>query len=170
MTRAASCVYNDDGDEVINQYVMLQTLGKGAFGEVKLALNNRDKEYYVALAHQAIKIQDKGFLASKFGPSHKNQAEAMLMKEIAIMKKMKHPNILQLFEVIEDSTNELLYIVTEFMRSGCIGGNEYLQSIGASIGKIPEERIWKHFRECISGLFYCRRWSPSTPSGQSGPP
>ncbi len=147
-------MYNDDGDEVVNQYVLLQTLGKGAFGEVKLALNNKDHEYYVDAAQQAIKIQDKGFLASKFGPSQKNLAEAMLMREIAIMKKMKHPNILQLFEVIEDSASELLYIVTEFMRCGCIGGSEHLRSLGATLGSIPPQLVWKHFRECISGLFY----------------
>jgi len=45
----------------------------------------------------------------------KNNAFTLLEQEIAIMKKINHPNIVKLHEVIEDSEFNKLYIVMEFM-------------------------------------------------------
>ena len=39
----------------------------------------------------------------------KNQLENVLM-EIAIMKKLEHPNLIQLHEVLDDDENDKLYM------------------------------------------------------------
>ena len=40
---------NDDGNMQINNYLILENLGKGSFGTVKLCYNILDEKYYVNL-------------------------------------------------------------------------------------------------------------------------
>lgn len=47
--------------------------------------------------------------------SSKMDAYSLLDKEIAIMKKVDHENIVQLYEVIENPNNDKLYLVLEYM-------------------------------------------------------
>jgi [calcium/calmodulin-dependent protein kinase] kinase len=42
-------------------------------------------------------------------------AYSLLDKEIAIMKKVHHDNIVKLHEVIENPNNDKLYLVLEYM-------------------------------------------------------
>lgn len=42
-------------------------------------------------------------------------AYSLLDKEIAIMKKVHHENIVKLYEVIENQNNDKLYLVLEYM-------------------------------------------------------
>lgn len=39
-----------------------------------------------------------------------NSAEAKVRKEIAIMKKLRHPHVVRLYEVIDDRMREKIYI------------------------------------------------------------
>ncbi|CUF38816.1 protein kinase, putative [Bodo saltans] len=50
-----------------------------------------------------------------------DQKELALRREIAIMKKLRHKNIVALFEVIDDPAAEKLYLVMQFIDRGCIG-------------------------------------------------
>lgn len=47
----------------------------------------------------------------------KNQLENVQM-EIAIMKKLQHPNLIQLHEVIDDDENDKLYMGKAFLIMG----------------------------------------------------
>lgn len=58
----------------------------------------------------------------------KNNAFTLLEQEIAIMKKINHPNIVKLHEVIEDSEFNKLYIVMEFMQRGSILSSTYFKA------------------------------------------
>lgn len=85
-----------------SKYLISKTLGQGKFSKVKLALHAPTGEKV------AIKIIEK----KKF----KNHDLIKLSREIQIIKTLKHPNIIQLYEVIE--TNELIYIILEYMSGG----------------------------------------------------
>ena len=39
-------------------------------------------------------------------------------KEIAIMKKMRHPNIIRLYEVIDNPNSDKIYMVMEYAKNG----------------------------------------------------
>ena len=79
----------------------------------------------------------------------------MLMKEIAIMKKMQHPNILNLYEVIENNDDCTLILVTDYMELGHIGSQAHIRYFeGMPRTEMSMKLLRRHFRECISGLFY----------------
>lgn len=62
---------------VVNDYIMLSDIGKGAHAEVRLCKHKRTNEVYAA------KIMNKKLLCEKF---------VDIQKEVAIMKKLMHPN------------------------------------------------------------------------------
>jgi serine/threonine protein kinase len=41
-------------------------------------------------------------------------------KEIAIMKKLDHPHVVNLIEVLDDPTVDKLYIIMEFVKNGSL--------------------------------------------------
>lgn len=62
----------------------------------------------------AIKIANKDKLKKKL-VSMKMNAFTLLEQEVAIMKKINHPHIVKLHQVIEDSEDNKLYLVMELM-------------------------------------------------------
>ena len=69
----------------------MKDLGKGAFGKVKLVKDTKDGNLY------ALKIMDKMVLKKK-RQGMTNMLESV-QKEIAIMKKISHPNCVHMYEV-----------------------------------------------------------------------
>jgi [calcium/calmodulin-dependent protein kinase] kinase len=87
-----------------NQYVLIKDLGRGVHAKVMLALNTADNVLY------AVKVTNNKAAV----------AETAVRKEIAILKKLKHDNVLKLFEVIDDRNSDELFIVLEYARDGPI--------------------------------------------------
>ena len=75
----------------INQYKVRKMLGRGAFGEVLLGVAGKDR--------YAIKIMRKSALR-KIRVGRMGSALDSIKTEIATMKKVRHPNCVQLFEVM----------------------------------------------------------------------
>ena len=80
-------------------YILGATIGEGAFAKVKVATHIHTKEKV------AIKILDKEKIQD-------DEDINRVKKEISILKKLRHKNIIQLYEVMESSRN--LYIVMEY--------------------------------------------------------
>lgn len=56
----------------------------------------------------------------------KVSAFTMIEKEIAVMKKMAHPNICKLLEVIDDDTQDnKLYLIMEYVRKTSVNSNNF---------------------------------------------
>jgi len=96
----------------------------------------------------AMKIMNKRRLKRLFVAGNQT-AYKLVESEIAIMKKVWHHNIVQLYEIIDDPSSNKLYLVMQF-----IGGGTLMKKI-KELGKIEIEKCWKYFRELISGLEYC---------------
>lgn len=100
-----------------------------------------------------MKIQNKKKLKKMALKSGKDSL-SLLQKEIAIMKKISHPNLVQLREVIDDSEKGTMYMIMDFMDLGNIGSNSHKAKINCRGEKLPEEKLRKYFRDCLQGLDY----------------
>lgn len=104
----------------LNQYKLHESLGQGSYGIVKLAYNKEDNSHYAMKILSKKKLKRQGGLFSRGIPNRKapgggsrKMAEGPLQKvyrEIAIMKKLDHPNVVKLVEVLDDPEDENLYM------------------------------------------------------------
>lgn len=120
----------------IGKYELGKTLGKGTFSKVKYGV---DVETNAAFA---IKIIDKQQLA-------KEHMEEQLKREIAIMKHLKHENIVQLKEVLQ--TAKHIYIVLELVT----GGELFDRIVAAK--RFDENTGRKYFQQLILAISYCHQ-------------
>ena len=86
---------------------------------------------------------------SKLNKSYKDKntiAYKMLQNEIAVLKKMQHPNIVQLINVIDDSESSFIYLVTEYFPHGS------LLSL-TKAGRNPD-KVLNYARQLVDALDY----------------
>ncbi|GLH00284.1 Ovarian-specific serine/threonine-protein kinase Lok, partial [Gryllus bimaculatus] len=141
----------------LNQYRLEKDLGQGSFGVVKLAYNQEDDTHY------AMKILSKRRLLKKAGvfgrqaPSRGGSGGTAsggqpsplerVYREIALLKKLRHPNIVRLVEVLDDPSEDHLYLVFELLERG-----EVMRVPTDS--PLPERRAWSYFRDALLGVEY----------------
>ena len=133
------------GQKMINQYLILQEIGRGVHGKVKLAFDTELNDFV------AIKVvrkkQAKGL---KLGTALAGGGTTdKIKKEIAIMKKCIHPHVVRLFEVIDDPKAEKIYMVLEYLDGGDLPWQEGHQS-----SVVPVEVMKSIFRDLILGVEY----------------
>lgn len=118
----------------MNRYVVLQQLGDGTYGSVALA-QRRDSGEKVAIKRMKRKYY--------------SWDEAMSLREVKSLKKLNHPNIVKLREVIRE--NDTLYFVFEYMR-----GNLY-QLIRDAERPFPEPAVRNVAYQVLQGLAHMHR-------------
>ena len=123
-------------EEIICEFIIKEKLGEGAFGSVHLGINKQTGE------KAAIKILEKIRL-------FRYQDKVRLEREIEILKKLKHPNIVQLYGVIE--TDNQILLIMEYIK-----GQELYQYILIK-KKLSEEEACLYFKQIISGLEYLNK-------------
>jgi [calcium/calmodulin-dependent protein kinase] kinase len=95
----------------------------------------------------AMKVLDKKRLLKKrLGPQGKNNALMLVKTEIAVWKKLIHPNCLCLFEVIEDQ--HYLFMISEYVDGGSVMDDELTGE------PLELEDCRKIFGQLINGLEY----------------
>ncbi|KAJ9661732.1 hypothetical protein H2201_006403 [Coniosporium apollinis] len=134
----------DDGTSYhrINQYTIKQEIGRGSFGAVHLAVDQYNQEYAVKefsksrlrkraqsnLLRRLDVRKRAGHLAAGIGfnsplmrsGSDSNNSLDLIKEEIAIMKKLNHPNLVSLIEVLDDPDEDSLYMVLEMCKKGVV--------------------------------------------------
>jgi len=85
-----------------------------------------------------------------------NDALYLIRREVAVMKRLNHPNLVQLFEVLDDPEEDSLYMVLEMCKKGVV------MKVGLGEQAIPHPenmcRTW--FRDLILGIEYCEYHPP----------
>ncbi|KAI9054085.1 hypothetical protein LZ554_001256 [Drepanopeziza brunnea f. sp. 'monogermtubi'] len=99
------------GRKLINQYEIINEIGRGVHGKVKLA---RDLE---TGGYVAIKIIQRFSKKRKLGRVTVSP-EDKTKKEIAILKKIRHANVVGLLEIIDDPELKKIYMVLEHVELG----------------------------------------------------
>ncbi|TWW76995.1 Calcium/calmodulin-dependent protein kinase kinase 1 [Takifugu flavidus] len=155
-TKRVSITDTDDFVQ-LNQYKMKKEIGKGSYGVVKLAYNEDSEQYY------AMKVVSKKRLMKQFGflrrpPSQGSNPQQepfskvtmpleKVYKEIAILKKLDHHNVVKLVEVLDDPDEDGLHMAFELMPKG-------------PVMEVPtdtpftEEQARFYFRDVVLGIEY----------------
>uniref|UniRef100_A0A8C4DTE2 Si:ch73-62l21.1 n=1 Tax=Dicentrarchus labrax TaxID=13489 RepID=A0A8C4DTE2_DICLA len=99
----------------LNQYKLKDEIGKGSYGVVKLAYNEDDNTYYVSSSYThkyRWRPPPRGAKAVPEGPPQPKGPLERVYQEIAILKKLDHPNVVKLVEVLDDPSEDHLYMGT----------------------------------------------------------
>ncbi|KAL8874171.1 MAG: hypothetical protein Q9174_000476 [Haloplaca sp. 1 TL-2023] len=98
------------GQKQVNNYKLHRKLGQGQHGTVKLGQDLNTKEW---IAMKIVRrYPRKRRLRRTEDPSD------MVKKEVAILKKARHPHVVSLLEVIDDEQYEKVYLVLEYVELG----------------------------------------------------
>ncbi|CZR59155.1 related to calcium/calmodulin dependent protein kinase C [Phialocephala subalpina] len=167
------------GEHHINQYIIKDEIGRGSFGAVHLAVDQYGTEYAVKefsksrlrkraqsnILRRPHGYRRPGHLAAGQGfnaPLHRHSAsdvhdseEAgnplyLIKEEIAIMKKLNHPNLVSLIEVLDDPEEDSLYMVLEMCKKGVV----MKVGLGEQSDPYDIERCRYWFRDLILGIEY----------------
>ncbi|XP_054777923.1 CBL-interacting serine/threonine-protein kinase 12-like [Prosopis cineraria] len=118
---------------LLGRFEVGKLLGHGTFAKVYYAQNIKTNEGV------AIKIIDKEKIL-------KGGLVAHIKREISILRRVRHPNIVQLFEVMATKTK--IYFVMEYVRGG-----ELFNKVAR--GRLKEEVARKYFQQLISAVEFC---------------
>lgn len=156
-TSVVSKGVDSEGLKKINQYTILKELDRGTQGKVKLASNSQGKLF-------AIKVANKKKLRKTL-LNVKNSTYTQLEREIAILKKLDHPHVVKLIEVIDDIQNDKLYLVMEYVKLGHIFSAKhigYLRETGdynADRKEIQMSTVQKYMRQFALALDYMHNFA-----------
>ena len=141
----------------VNQYWIKGLLGKGAFGAVYQASDELRGDVV------AIKLMDKGRLREKtkrlgkpkqIGKPQTQQCTSVseaVLKEIAVMKHVRHPNCIHLFEVIDDPMGDRIFLVMELLLGGEVMEPDNLPPDQTYLDEAVARSV---FRDLLDGLEY----------------
>ncbi|KAM5351538.1 hypothetical protein ACJ41O_004261 [Fusarium nematophilum] len=165
---------NEDADgkshHRVNQYTILEEIGRGSYGAVHLATDQFGQEYAVkefsktrlrkrAQSHilrqgpRGPRRMGPGFGGLfNAGPRAKENSDALhlIREEIAIMKKLNHQNLVQLYEVLDDPEEDSIYMVLEMCRKGVV----MKVGLDEQAEPYPEENCRYWFRDLILAIEY----------------
>ncbi|XP_011297559.1 serine/threonine-protein kinase SIK3 isoform X3 [Fopius arisanus] len=116
----------------VGYYELDKTIGKGNFAVVKMAT------HVVTKSKVAIKIIDKTKL------SEENLAK--IFREVHIMKRLRHPHIIRLYQVME--TEKMIYLVTEYAPGG-----EIFDHLVRN-GRMSESEARRIFKQIVQAVHY----------------
>ncbi|XP_048127449.1 CBL-interacting serine/threonine-protein kinase 14-like [Rhodamnia argentea] len=118
---------------LMGKYEMGRLLGRGAFAKVYYARNVRTGQGVAIKAVSKQKVVKGGFMAH-------------VKREVAIMRRLRHPNIVRLFEVL--ATRTKIYFVMEFAKGG-----ELFAKVAK--GRFSEDLCRRYFQQLVSAVGYC---------------
>ncbi|XP_075496707.1 CBL-interacting serine/threonine-protein kinase 12-like [Primulina tabacum] len=118
---------------LLGRYEIAKLLGHGTFAKVYHAKNLKTGEGV------AIKVIDKEKILKVGLIGH-------IKREISILRRVRHPNIVQLFEVMATKTK--IFFVMEYVKGG-----ELFNKVAK--GRLKEEVARKYFQQLISAVAFC---------------
>ncbi|XP_042636533.1 calcium/calmodulin-dependent protein kinase kinase 2 [Orycteropus afer afer] len=141
----------------LNQYTLKDEIGKGSYGVVKLAYNENDNTYYAMKVLSKKKLIRQAGLPRRPPPRGTRPAPGgcipprgpieQVYQEIAILKKLHHPNVVKLVEVLDDPNEDHLYMVFELVNQGPVMEVPTLKPLS-------EDQARFYFQDLIKGIEY----------------
>ena len=125
----------------ITDFTLIKELGTGSFGRVLLVQHN------ITQAQYAIKAIDKRSQANI-------QERIYFRREIEIMYRIHHPNVVKLFGHFEDNT--YCYFIMEYIE----GGNIYSYVPKNGIRTISTQQVASIIKDVISATYFLHHMNP----------
>lgn len=123
--------------KLIGKYLMGDLLGEGSYGKVKEMLDSE------TLCRRAVKILKKKKLRRI------PNGEANVKKEIQLLRRLRHKNVIQLVDVLYNEEKQKMYMVMEY----CVCGmQEMLDSVPEK--RFPMFQAHGYFCQLLDGLEY----------------
>ncbi|KAK9486432.1 kinase-like domain-containing protein [Lipomyces starkeyi] len=168
-TLNASLMQEGDTQIINNQYVIQEEAGRGSFGAVYRAIDKITNEVYAikeVSKHRLRRqrgnaiLRQRGRLGSPGLPPTRVGQLQMLRKmddplnlirhEIAILKKLDHVNVANLYEVLDNPGGDSLYMVLEWCSKGVV----MKLDIDGQVEPYDEEQCRLYFRDLTLGIEY----------------
>eukprot|EP01060_Flectonema_neradi_P011293 TRINITY_DN18394_c0_g1_i1.p1 TRINITY_DN18394_c0_g1~~TRINITY_DN18394_c0_g1_i1.p1 ORF type:complete len:410 (+),score=63.86 TRINITY_DN18394_c0_g1_i1:114-1343(+) len=130
-TGSRQCGEDGEGNKTVNQYSILEQLGEGSYSKVKLVLDNESG------AMRAMKVMRKKRL-------HRKKSLENVKVEMSQLKRLDHENIVALHEIIDDSQDDRLCLIMEYLPKGCVRSFEYTS----------HEQVASHILDLVTGIAY----------------
>lgn len=118
----------------VGKYELGRVLGEGNLAKVRFGRNIETGQTV------AIKILDKERI-------FRDKLVGQIKREISTMKLVKHPNVVQLYEIMASQSK--IYFVLEY-----VTGGELFNKI-VSQGKLKEDEARKYFQQLVNAVDYC---------------
>ena len=125
----------------ITDFTLIKELGVGSFGRVLLVQHNKTQAQY------AIKAIDKRNTTNI-------QEKPYFRREIEIMYRIHHPNVVKLFGHFEDNTH--CYFIMEYIQ----GGNIYSYVPKNGIRTISTQQVASIIKDVISATYFLHNMVP----------
>ena len=132
------------GKKYVNQYLMVETIGRGANGKVKKCLDEKSGLYL------AMKIIRRSINKRRRAPARPGAPLVVpeVNSEIAVWKKLKHPFIVKLYEVIDDEKSDKLYLIGELVNGGA------LMPDAITAEALPVDKVRRYFCMLVDAVYY----------------
>ncbi|KAK9075651.1 hypothetical protein SSX86_003977 [Deinandra increscens subsp. villosa] len=124
---------NKKGNILMQRYELGRLLGHGTFAKVYHARNLKTNQSVAVKIIDKAKIMEAGLM---------NQ----IKREISVMRLVKHPNVVRLYEVMANKTH--IYFAMEYIKGG-----ELFDKVAK--GRLKEDAARKYFQQLISAVDFC---------------
>ncbi|CAH1419027.1 unnamed protein product [Lactuca virosa] len=118
---------------IFGKYEMGRMLGQGTFAKVYYARDSVTAESVAVKVIKTEQVRKEGFMEQ-------------ITREIAVMRLVRHPNVVQLKEVMATKTK--IFLVMEYVKGG-----ELFAKIEK--GRLKEDLARKYFQQLVSAIDYC---------------
>ncbi|CAG5125138.1 unnamed protein product, partial [Candidula unifasciata] len=119
-----------------NKFQVLNTLGEGTYGKVKLAIDKGTGEYVALKYIKKTKIQDE-------------MDQTRIRREIQILSSLRHEHIVNVREVFEK--RDKIVLVMDYAPGGEL--YDYLNQMG----RLSEQEARRIFRQIVSAVHHCHQ-------------
>ncbi|EKF31266.1 serine/threonine protein kinase, putative [Trypanosoma cruzi marinkellei] len=117
----------------LGEYLLGKKIGSGNFSTVRQCTDAQGQKW-------AVKIIDKGRLRQE-------NMEDQMLREVAVMRSLRHENIVALRDVME--SNNHYYLILEY-----VPGGELFDKI-VQLKRLDESTARQYFHQLIAGIYYC---------------
>ncbi|GMP74302.1 hypothetical protein CsSME_00031756 [Camellia sinensis var. sinensis] len=126
------------GTMLLGKYELGRILGQGTFAKVYHGRNIKSGQTVAVKVINKEKVMKVGLIDQ-------------IKREISVMRLVRHPNVVQLYEVMASKTK--IYFAMEYVRGG-----ELFNKVAK--GRLKEDVARKYFQQLVAAVDFCHSRGP----------